>query len=102
MNLARSVCSARSNGCHYCQIVSVRIVSRHGVPTEILTDRGKAFLSSLMKEAIKILEIHQTNTLTYHPQTDGLVKQFNCALITMLAKTAKKGSCDWDVFCLLY
>ena len=51
-----------------------------------------------MKETIKILGIHQTNTLAYHPQTDGLVKQFNHTLITMLAKAAKKGGCDWDVF----
>ena len=72
------------------------IVSRHGVPTEILSDRGKAFLSSLMKEAVKILGIHQANTTAYHPQTDGLVERFNRTLITMLAKTAKKGGRDWD------
>ena len=74
------------------------IVSCHGVPTEILIDRGKAFLSSLMKEIVKILGIHQTNTTAYHPQTDGLVEQFNRTLITMLAKTstAKKGGRDWD------
>ena len=72
------------------------IVSRHGVPTEIFSDRGKAFLSSLMKETVKILGIHQTNTTAYHPQTDGLVERFNRTLITMLAKTAKKGGCDWD------
>ena len=72
------------------------IVSRHGVPTEILSDRGKAFLSSLMKETVKILGIHQTNTTAYHPQTDGLVERFNRTLITMLAKTAKKGGRDWD------
>ena len=72
------------------------IVSRHGVPTEILSDRGKAFLSSLMKEIVKLLGIHQTNTTAYHPQTDGLVERFNRTLTTMLAKTAKKGGRDWD------
>ena len=72
------------------------IVSHHGVPTEILSDRGKLFLSSLMKEIIKLLGIHQTNTTAYHPQTDGLVEQFSCTLTTMLAKTVKKGGHDWD------
>ena len=72
------------------------IVSRHGVPTEILSDRGKSFLSSLMKEIVKLLGIHQTNTTAYHPQTDGLVERFNCTLTTMLAKTAKKGGHNWD------
>ena len=72
------------------------IVSRHGVPAEILSDRGKAFLSGLMKEVTQLLGIHQTNTTAYHPQTDGLVERFNCTLITMLAKTTQKGGRDWD------
>ena len=71
------------------------IVSRHGVPTEILSDRGKAFLSSLMKEIVKLLGIHQVNTTAYHPQTDGLVERFNRTLTAMLAKTTRKGR-DWD------
>ena len=49
-----------------------------------------------MKEVVKLLGIHQTNTTAYHPQTDGLVERFNRTLTTMLAKTAKKGGCDWD------
>jgi len=31
------------------------IASCHSVPTEIPSDRGKAFLSSLMKEVVKLL-----------------------------------------------
>ena len=31
------------------------VVSRHGVPTEVLSDRGRAFLSSLMKEVEALL-----------------------------------------------
>ena len=49
-----------------------------------------------MKEMVKLLGIHQTNTSAYHPQTDGLVERSNRTLTTMLAKTAKKGGCDWD------
>ena len=71
------------------------IVSRHGIPTEILSDRGKAFLSSLMKEIVKLLGIQQTNTTAYHLQMDGLVERFNRTLTTMLAKTTKNG-CNWD------
>ena len=65
-------------------------VSHHGVPTEILSDRGKSFPSSLMKEIVKLLGIHQTNTTAYHPQTDGLVKQFNHMLTTIFAKLLRK------------
>ena len=53
------------------------IVSRHGVPSEILSDRGRAFLSGLMKEVEMLLGFHKVNTSAYHPQTDGLVERFN-------------------------
>ena len=63
------------------------IVSRHGVPSEVLSDRGKAFLSALLREVELLLGFHKVNTSAYHPQTDGLVERFNCTLTAMLAKT---------------
>ena len=71
-----------------------QIVSRHGVPSEILSDRGRAFLSGLMKEVEQLLGFHKANTSAYHPQTDGLVERFNRTLTTMLAKTVEKGGKD--------
>ena len=38
------------------------IVSRHGVPAEVLSDRGRAFLSGLMKEVGELLGFHKVNT----------------------------------------
>ena len=71
------------------------IVSCHGVPTEVLSDCGQAFLSGLIKEVDALLGFHTSNTSAYHPQTDGLVERFNRTLTTMLAKTVEKGK-DWD------
>ena len=72
------------------------IVSRHGVPSEVLSDRGKAFLSGLMQEVQKLLGFRKANTTAYHPQTDGLVERFNRTLTAMLAKTVDKKGPDWD------
>lgn len=72
-----------------------QVVSRHGVPSEVLSDRGKAFLSGLMREVEQLLGFHKVNTTTYHPQTDGLVERFNRTLLSMLAKTVEEGK-DWD------
>ena len=44
-----------------------QIVSRHGVPAEVLPDRGKSFLSGLMKEVERLLGFHKVNTSAYHP-----------------------------------
>ena len=62
------------------------ILSRHGVPTELLSDRGQPVLSGLMKEVEKILGFHKVNTSAYHPQTDGMVERYNRTLRAMLAK----------------
>ena len=71
-----------------------KIVSRHGVPSQLLSDRGGAFLSKLLQEIAALLGFHKVNTSAYHPQTDGLVERFNRTLIDMLAKTAKQNG--WD------
>ena len=72
------------------------IVPRQGVPTELLSDRRKAFLSKLRTEVYKSLGIHKSNTMAYHPQTDGLMERFNWTLIDMLAKMSNQNGTDWD------
>ena len=69
------------------------IISHHGVPTEVLSDRGRSFLSALMKT---LLGFHKVNTSAYNPQTDRLFERYNQTLTAMLAKTAQDSGCDWD------
>ena len=38
------------------------------------------------------------NTTAYHPQTDGLVENFNHTLRAMIAKHTKKFGCGWDMY----
>ena len=72
------------------------VVCRHGVPSQLLSDRGKAFLSQLMMEVCRVLGVKKVNTTAYHPQTDGLVERFNRTLINMLAKRVERHGQDWD------
>ena len=71
------------------------VVSRHGVPNQLLSDRGPAFLSRLFLEVCAVLGTKKVNTSAYHPQTDGLVERFNRTLTDMLAKTVERGV-EWD------
>ena len=50
------------------------IVSRHGVPAQLLSDRGTAFLSRLMREICQILGVKKMNTTAYHPQLTDLLR----------------------------
>ena len=73
-----------------------QIIPCHGVPVELLSDRGAAFLSNLMKEVCQLMNIHKVYTTAYHPQTDGLVERFNRTLTDMLAKTVDRSGRNWD------
>jgi hypothetical protein len=70
-----------------------KVVSRHGVPSEILSEHVRAFL---MKEVETLMGYHKLNTTAYHPQTDGLVERCKRTLTSMLATTVEKGGAEWD------
>jgi transposase InsO family protein len=54
-----------------------KIICCHGVPNQLLSNRGAKFLSNLLKEGYSLMGIKKLNTTAYHPQTDGLVERFN-------------------------
>ena len=74
------------------------LVSRHGAPHTLLSDRGKNFLSKLVQEICELFAVKKINTSAYHPQTDSLTKQFNHTLCTMLSMYVSKHQRDWDRF----
>uniref|UniRef100_A0A8C5QMW5 Gypsy retrotransposon integrase-like protein 1 n=1 Tax=Leptobrachium leishanense TaxID=445787 RepID=A0A8C5QMW5_9ANUR len=74
----------------------IMMFSRMGIPKEILTDQGTPFMSKLMSELCKVLNITQLKTSVYHPQTDGLVERFNKTLKAMLRKVIDKDGKNWD------
>ena len=78
------------------RLLVTEVISRHGVPRELLSDRGAAFLSSLLQEVSQIMGLHKVNTTAYHPQGDGLVERFNRTLTEMLSKTVERSGKDWD------
>ena len=73
-----------------------QIICRHGIPEELLSDRGTNFLSTLIQEICQVLNVKKINTSGYHPQTDGLVEKFNSTLIQMIAKSCSVSHRDWD------
>ena len=74
----------------------IKILSRMGIPKEILTDQGSNFTSQLLAELYRLLHVKAIRTSPYHPQTDGLVERFNQTLKSILRKTADKEGKDWD------
>lgn len=54
-----------------------QVISRAGIPKEILTDQHTSFMSHTLKELYKLGGIKSVRTSVYHPQSDGLVEQLN-------------------------
>lgn len=73
------------------------IVCRHGVPKQLLSDRGANLLSDLMKEVCLLTGMEKVNTTASHPQTDGLTENFNKTLRSMLAKQSQTLGRNWDI-----
>ena len=72
------------------------IMTRHSAPRTLLSDRGRNFLSALVKETCKMMNTSKLNTTAYHPQTDGLVERFNGTLAQTLSMFVSSNQKDWD------
>lgn len=72
------------------------VFTKLGLPRILHSDQGTEFQSQLLRELCKLLEIKQTRTAPYHPQSDGIVERFNRTLINMLAKFCAENKDTWD------
>ena len=60
------------------------------------SDNEKAFEGDLTKELMKRSHIAQAHSMTYHPQTNGLVERQNRMLVNMLRVYCSRHMTDWD------
>ena len=61
-----------------------RIVSLHGTPKSIVSDRGSQFTSRFWQRVQEGLGTRQNFSTAYHPQTDGQTERVNQILEDML------------------
>ena len=52
-------------------------ISRFGIPSTIITDRGRQFESQLWNNLMSLLGSKRSRTTAYHPQTNGMVERFH-------------------------
>jgi len=70
-------CTANVNAAQTAQMFIKRVFRFHGVPDQIITDRGRQFDSDLMKEMLSALGSSSRLTTAYHPQADGQTERVN-------------------------
>ena len=67
----------------------------HGLPNEIISDRGQVFVSKLMRRLLELLQIRPSPTTTFHPQSDGQTKCVNQVLEQFLHMFTTRQQDDW-------
>ena len=61
----------------YAEIYMARIVSLHGVPKTIISDRGTQFVARFWEQLHASLGTQLIRSSAYHPQTDGQTERIN-------------------------
>lgn len=74
------------------------IVRLHGVPLNLVSDRGPQLASSFTTELNKILGTKSRMSTGYHPQTDGQTERANRVLEEMLRHYCNPDQDDWDLY----
>jgi transposase InsO family protein len=72
-----------------------RIISAHGLPDDVVTDRGSVFTASYTRTFMEALGIEQNLSTAFHPQTDGQTERTNATLEQYLRCFTNYQQDDW-------
>ncbi len=71
------------------------VIPRFGIPSQISSDNGSAFIQRTVKTVIQQLRIKQRLGCFYHPQSQGLVEWANGTLKAKLNKICADTKLNW-------
>lgn len=69
--------STRLTSPQLAQLIIDHVISQHGVPESIVSDRGSKFVSKFWKHVTDKIGINLRLSTAYHPQTDGQTERIN-------------------------
>ncbi|XP_036001791.1 protein NYNRIN-like [Fundulus heteroclitus] len=71
------------------------VIPRFGIPSEISSDNGSAFIQKVLKGVLLKLGIKQRFGAIYHPQSEGIVERINGTLKAKLNKICASTNLNW-------
>jgi hypothetical protein len=94
--IARAVedCSAEAAA----RFLEQEIISQFGMPEEIVSDRGAAFSSAILKNFLNNFRVKHLMTSAYHPRTNGAVERLNGEIGRTLRKYCIHDKTLWDEY----
>src|SRR5260221_3207842 len=73
----------------------------HGLPEEVISDHGPAFISNFSCELAALLGVKLTPSTSHHPQTDGQTKHMNQEIEAYLCIFISHQQDNWADWLLL-
>ncbi|GJP56798.1 hypothetical protein CLOM_g15845 [Closterium sp. NIES-68] len=73
------------------------IISQHGIPTTLISDRDPKFTSKFWNELMSLLGTKLAMSFAYHPQTDGQIERLNQIVEQLLRAACKDEISKWDL-----
>jgi transposase InsO family protein len=74
----------------------VELFSRHGVPKQLLTDRGSTFISHMFEGFLKEMGVQHLITSSYRHESNGALERVNATLKTMIKTATENSDMEWD------
>lgn len=64
----------------FARLFVKHVFAAHGLPKDVITDRGTIFVSSFIQTLCNITKINHKKSTSFHPQTDGQTERLNQVL----------------------
>ena len=84
-----------SDSAGVAQLFLKHVWHHHGLPEEVISDRGPAFISNFSHELAALLGVKLTPSTSYHPQTDGQMEHVNQEIEAYLCVFVSHQQDDW-------
>lgn len=78
------------------QLLLQHVVSKHGLPDDLVSDRGSKFVSKFWKTFTSKFNIKRNLSTAYHPESDGQTERVNQSLEQYLRIYCSYQQDDWD------
>jgi transposase InsO family protein len=88
-------CSERINAEQTADLFMRNVFKLHGLPSQIISDRGPQFESAVWNAFMKSLRVKPSMSTAYHPQTDGQSERSNQTLEQYLRNYVNYTQDDW-------
>ncbi|GJP48725.1 hypothetical protein CLOM_g8004 [Closterium sp. NIES-68] len=73
------------------------IISQHGIPTTLISERDLKFTSKFWEELMSLLGTKLSLSSNYHPQTNGQTERHNQIVVQLLHAACEDEISKWDL-----